>query len=204
MSEKRRAEPLSPGERRKAIVTAVIPLLGEHGGWVTTRQLAEAAGVAEGTIFRVFPDKAAVIHEAIRHSMDPEPVVRALGEISPEAPLEAQLVEAGRILVERIERVITLVSVLRATPHTPSRHHTGDMPDYVVESNRAIDEALIPIFHRHRDRLAIEPAKAAAAFRGLIFASHHPATAGRGKLTVPEIAALLVHGVLRPIEEPVG
>ena len=44
------------------IVDAVVPLLLEHGGDVTTRQIAEAAGIAEGTIFRVFPDKAALLH----------------------------------------------------------------------------------------------------------------------------------------------
>ena len=49
-----RAAPLSPDERRRAIVDAVLPLLIEHGRAVTTRQMAEAAGIAEGTIFRVF------------------------------------------------------------------------------------------------------------------------------------------------------
>ena len=39
------------------IVAATLPLLLEHGELVTTRQIAEAAGIAEGTIFRVFADK---------------------------------------------------------------------------------------------------------------------------------------------------
>ncbi|HUO45747.1 MAG TPA: helix-turn-helix domain-containing protein, partial [Acidimicrobiia bacterium] len=60
-SKKARAEPLAPEDRRQAIVEAVIPLLVERGASVTTREMAEAAGIAEGTIFRVFPDKCALI-----------------------------------------------------------------------------------------------------------------------------------------------
>ena len=69
MSNRLRAEPLAPDDRRRAIVEAVIPLLVERGATATTRQMAEAAGIAEGTIFRVFPDKAALIHEAVRVSL---------------------------------------------------------------------------------------------------------------------------------------
>ena len=43
------------------IIEAMLPLLLEHGEMVTTRQIAEAAGIAEGTIFRVFADKDELI-----------------------------------------------------------------------------------------------------------------------------------------------
>ena len=56
-----RATSMSPDERRKAIVTALVPLLVERGGEVTTREIAQAAGIAEGTIFRVFPDKKSLL-----------------------------------------------------------------------------------------------------------------------------------------------
>ena len=45
---------MSSDNRRRAIVEAITPLLIEHGGGVTTRQMAEAAGIAEGTIFPSF------------------------------------------------------------------------------------------------------------------------------------------------------
>src|SRR5690606_40981582 len=55
--ERTRARPLSRADRRNAIAAATVPLLVEHGAAVTTRQIADAAGVAEGTLFRAFADK---------------------------------------------------------------------------------------------------------------------------------------------------
>ena len=62
---------MAPDERRKAIVEATLPLLAQYGAGVTTRQIAEAAGIAEGTIFRVFPDKPALLMAAAEETMNP-------------------------------------------------------------------------------------------------------------------------------------
>ena len=64
---------MAPDERRRAIVDAVVPLLLQHGDDVTTKQIAEAAGIAEGTIFRVFPDKAALLMAVAEETIEPVP-----------------------------------------------------------------------------------------------------------------------------------
>src|SRR5690348_18446345 len=66
-----RATAMSADERRKAIVDAVIPLLVEKGSEVSTREIAEAAGIAEGTIFRVFPDKRSLMLAAAEEVINP-------------------------------------------------------------------------------------------------------------------------------------
>ena len=81
--ERKRASALPPDERRSAIIEATLPLLLEHGEMVTTRQIAEAAGIAEGTIFRVFADKDAVIAAVIDAAVDPAPIEAALGAHRP-------------------------------------------------------------------------------------------------------------------------
>lgn len=196
---RRRAEPLAPDERRRSIVTAVIPLLVEQGVSVTTRQMAEAAGIAEGTIFRVFPDKTALIHEALEHAMDPEPVCAALSRIQDDDPVEDQLARAGSILLSHLEQVIALVSILRSLPDRPG----PGVPPYVEQANRAIGEALVGILERHRDRLRIEPSRAAVAFRTLVFSAAHPVFAGREKLTIDEIVGIVASGILTPQPEPI-
>ena len=168
-----RAEPLPPDDRRQAIVEAVIPLLLTKGATVTTREMAKAAAIAEGTIFRVFPDKASVIHEAVKVSMNPEPIQRDLARIPPADPLEEQLRRAARILLERSERIAALVGMLRMASE-PTMGPPSGARQYIIESNAAILTAMIELFERHRDRLTVEPSRAAVAFRGAVFASGHP------------------------------
>ncbi|MGH3629597.1 MAG: TetR/AcrR family transcriptional regulator, partial [Sciscionella sp.] len=66
---RKRAPTMSPQARREAIIEATMPLLTEHGTAITTKQIATAAGIAEGTVFRVFEDKAELILACLHASM---------------------------------------------------------------------------------------------------------------------------------------
>src|ERR1700742_3446972 len=115
-----RARPLPPEERRAALVEATLPLVVQHGAKVTTKQIAEAAGVAEGTIFRVFPDKETLVREAIATVLDPLPTVAALNGIDLELPIRDRLAQAVEILRKRLETAFAVMSALRMDgPH----HH---------------------------------------------------------------------------------
>src|ERR1051325_1510711 len=98
----RRATALPPDERRSMIVAAALPLLLEHGDRVTSRQIAEAAGIAEGTIFRVFADKDEIIVAVIDAVLDPAPLDAALAAIPAALEFEAMLVAAATIMQQRV------------------------------------------------------------------------------------------------------
>ena len=71
MVSRERARPMPADERRAAILAAARPLVLEHGRTTTTKLIADAAGVAEGTIFRVFPDKEALLHAVAADTLNP-------------------------------------------------------------------------------------------------------------------------------------
>lgn len=193
MPARQRAEPLAPEERRRAILEAVVPLVVESGGRVTTSEIAKAAGVAEGTIFRVFDDKAALIHEALKSSFDPAPTLERIAAIDRSHTFEERLREAAAIIVERSERVHALAAVLRSMPPADRSHE--DTHKAAIEANGLIFWGLTRLFDDESDGLAVEPARAAAMFRGLLYSVSFPLSGPNERVTIDEAIEVLLHGI---------
>lgn len=98
-------------ERRAAILDATFPLLAVHGAAVSTRQIAEAAGVAEGTLFRVFEDKHAIVLGAIARMLDPTTLVAELGDQDTGQGLRAVLRDVVTVMQRRGEGVQGVLAV---------------------------------------------------------------------------------------------
>ena len=115
----KRAAALPADERRLMIVRATLPLLLKNGEMVTTRQIAEAAGIAEGTIFRVFADKDEVISAALDLALDNAPLERALASIDSSQPFENCVYWAVQILQQRVVDIWRLSSSVGPRFHGP-------------------------------------------------------------------------------------
>jgi AcrR family transcriptional regulator len=126
-SRRQRVPALSAEERRAALIEATIPLLREHGTAVSTRQIADAAGVAEGTIFGVFKDKASLIRAAVVAAFDPSPLIRSLRAIDPALGLRARLVEAARLVREHVAGHGAMFYVVRSTAFVGDRDCMVDL-----------------------------------------------------------------------------
>ena len=73
-------------DRRAALIAATEPLLERFGREVSTRRVAEAAGVAEGTIFRAFATKEDLIDAVIEDAFDNQRTCDALAKVDPVEP----------------------------------------------------------------------------------------------------------------------
>ncbi|HRQ00236.1 MAG TPA: helix-turn-helix domain-containing protein, partial [Terrimesophilobacter sp.] len=100
-----RAKPLSVEERQASIIDAVIPLLAVHGRDISSKQIAEAAGVAEGTVFRAFGDKDSIIAAAIAKFLDPEPLRDELRAIDGDLDLHSKVLAIITIMQRRFGEI---------------------------------------------------------------------------------------------------
>src|SRR3954447_21274355 len=160
-----RAARMAPDERRHAIIDVVVPLLLQHGDAVTTKQIAEAAGIAEGAIFRVFPDKAALLMAAAEDTMNPASgqaeLAAALDGIT---ELRERVLVATRRMQARSEKVMAVMMALRGiwmSQASDRPRHPPGPPRFVLDSRRALLDRLPEVLEPHRAELVVEPRKAA-------------------------------------------
>jgi len=118
-----RAPALSVEDRQAMLIDVVTPLLLAHGRAVTTKQIAECAGIAEGTIFRAFGSKDELIRAAVDRHLDPEPFRARLRQVDLELPLDERMTAIVTLMRERFTTVFTLMSALGATGPPP---HSDD------------------------------------------------------------------------------
>ncbi|GAA3258168.1 TetR/AcrR family transcriptional regulator [Nonomuraea helvata] len=208
---RRRAPAMSPEQRREMIVRAALPLVVEYGTSVTTAQVARAAGIGEGTIFRAFGDKDALLAACMAEALRPDDTLAHVAAISLDLPLEERLVEASEALRGYLARMGAIAGALAAsgglrrdprllvaeskaaegaageTDEEGGRRFSGR-----EESMAATREVLVQLFEPERDRLRLAPERLAEAFQFLVMA------AGRGPspLTSAELVDLFLHGAL--------
>lgn len=191
MSSARRAAPLPPDARRASIISAALPLIRLHGTAVTTAQIAMAAGIAEGTLFRVFPDKDTLISAAIQTAFDPAPTERELAAVDPDLGLRHRLIAAVEILRRRVEAIWQLMAILGMTaPPVQTALASRPVPGY-----DGTMRLLTAMFEPHRSDLRCEPEQAARLLRMMTFAGSHPKINDGQPLTAAEIVAVLLDGI---------
>ncbi len=220
-----RARPLPPDERRRAIIEATLPLLREHGTALPTRQIAEACGVAEGTLFKAFESKEDLIASALHSALSVEALAERLGAI----PDAHTLPEAIRSVLAGLDAYLADARALLALSHLHGHHRPdGRYPDRKQPQGRPDPERVRRAASdlgkpgpdgrwEHPDpraihqlvcdkvtlaltpyeaQLTVAPEVAAAALIALAFGAHHP-FAGSPLLDLDTIAHIALRGLSR-------
>ncbi|MDQ0913448.1 AcrR family transcriptional regulator [Streptomyces canus] len=188
---RRRAPAMSPEERRAMIIQTAIPLIAEYGAAVTTAKIARAAGIGEGTIFRVFADKDELLRACMAEALSPEHAIRELDAIDVSQPLPDRLAEAAEALQAHLSRMGAIAGSLG--------HGGGKHPGTVrgagrTESTTRIRAALADLLEPDRAALRRSPEQIAALFFGLLFTQ--PRTDDEPDLTPQELVEVFLHGAL--------
>jgi AcrR family transcriptional regulator len=186
-SPRERARPLPPDDRREAILWAALPLIKEHGRNVSTRQIAEAAGIAEGTLFRAFGDKDSLIQAAVERFFDPVPLIAALRSIDPDLPLEQKLSDVLVHLRARFTGMVTMMTALGMSARPPVS----------VELTEQWMNALRDLLAPHEAELTVPPETVAYYLRLLAFASSFSQFNVAFEFATDQLASLVAHGVTR-------
>lgn len=196
-------------DRRAALVSATEPLLERYGRDVSTRQIAEAAGVAEGTIFRAFATKDALIDAVVDEVLDERRTRDAIAAVDRSLPFAERLVEAVTVLQDRTRRVFALFHALRLRPGWARSGEDQHAHETLMARQRhdqaQLELVLLDLIGPDAARLRVTPSEAVTVLRATVFALTHPLL-GDERLARPDrIVDLVLHGVVRdtpPNEDP--
>ena len=166
------------------IVDAVMPLLLEFGPAVTSRQIAEAAGISEGTVYKAFGDKASLIQAAVDKQMDPAPLLRELGGIDPALPLEDKVLRALGLLQERFREAFRFMAMF---------------DKYQKPSSGKSQEGFARVFREFLEpdlgRLNCDPDRVWQILRLLAFSSSLPRLNGGETYGAEELTGIILYGI---------
>jgi AcrR family transcriptional regulator len=191
-----RAAAMAPADRRASIVAATIPLLREKGRGLSTKEIARAAGIAEGTIFRVFESKDEIILACIHDAFETAALRAELEAIDRHLPLRDRLAAAVTVMQVHLHGIFALMSVLQSSGQPLHRPSGVDAARRRKEATDELDGVFLSLIGDDAARLRIPAKNFIGYLRMLTLSSVHPMLDGQDS-TALELVDVVLEGALQ-------
>jgi len=194
---------MAPEERRQAIIDATLPLLLERGTEMSTREIAQAAGIAEGTIFRAFETKHDLIHATIHTALMPDAAIAQLTALPEDQSLTERVAAIIQLLRDEIHRTRSLFAHFARpsveTPPVGSRAPFGGIrpPFNPHEAKTRLNTAVAAALQPYSAELAVSTAFATNLLSALAFASSFTLTETEAPISSEELSDAVLHGIAK-------
>ena len=195
---------MAPEERRQAIIDATLPMLLERGTDVSTREIAQAAGVAEGTIFRAFETKQDLIHATIHTALMPDATIACIAALPDHQALPERVEAIIDVLRNEIDRTRSLFAHFArpsAQPRPAGRPRApfgGIRPPFNPhEAKNRLNVAVTAALQPYSEELAVSTAFATNLLAALAFASSFTLTEDEPPISSEELSDVVLHGIAK-------
>lgn len=188
-----RARRLPAQERREALLDATLGLIRARHELPTTRQIAEAAEVAEGTIFRVFATKGALFDAVLERTFEARPLIDALAKVDGAAGLEPVMIEIVRSMQARFLEVFDVMGAF-SLMGPPERFRDPRVQRQQEQDVRALMRALV---EPYADQLCRPVDEVLHLTRLLTFSGSHRHINDGHVLRPEEIVHVVLNGVIK-------
>ncbi|MDO5726312.1 MAG: TetR/AcrR family transcriptional regulator [Bowdeniella nasicola] len=178
---------MSGDDRRKMIATSAIPLFLRYGNTLSTRQLADELGIAEGTIFRAFGDKRTLLHAVVETYYNQARNQLAAIDFDGHLTLENRLREVITQARHSAQGAFTMLSLL---------DHDDACTLVRRQYSTAVTDAIAQVFAGDGDQLNLPPERVALLIRMLAVAASAPHHHGEGALSDDELVNFALHGFI--------
>jgi len=194
-NRRRRVPALAPEERRAALIQATIPLLHEHGLEVSTRQIAAAAGVAEGTIFGVFESKNSLVVCSVIKALDPQVTLDGLAAIDRSLPLRERMADAAERIHARMAENAALMTAARKL--ILAGQQDPDAQARMASSRERLKDALVEVIAPDAAQLRQSPEAVASMLLLFCGANTYGPFGDPDNFRGTELVSLLLDGFLK-------
>lgn len=215
---RKRAPSMSGDERRAAILRAVGPHVVNAQMKLSTRELAQYAGVAEGTLFRVFKDKQDLLqqafHSELERMLEDDAWEKRLAKVRSSTDVQDRVEACLTVLLELFNDWSAIIITMRQTMLTQRHQRRDEASLHEQQSEHATNRtSMVQLYERLMLRVNQElqhqlqpvanqlsvPVEQAAAFIHMMITAqslailHHQNTG----LTIHQLACTIVHGIAR-------